>query len=101
MKPETVLKSEVSQKEKNKYRVLMHMSEIQKSGTDEPICRAGTETQTYGCVDMGWGGEWDGLGGWVFHVYIPLCKTDSQWGPAGPHMELSTGLCGDLQGWGG
>ena len=26
-----------------------------KSGTDEPMCRAGTETQTYGCTDLGVG----------------------------------------------
>ena len=55
MEPETVIKSEVSQKEKNKYHVLMHMYEIEKSGTDEPMCRAGTETQTYECMDLGVG----------------------------------------------
>ena len=27
-------------KEKNKYHILTHMYEIQKNGTDEPICRA-------------------------------------------------------------
>ena len=43
---ETVIQSEVSQKEKNKYRILMHICGIQKNGTDEPICRAGIEMQT-------------------------------------------------------
>ena len=33
-------KSEVSQKEKNKYRMLMHIHGILKSGTDEPSGRA-------------------------------------------------------------
>ena len=36
MNLEALLQSEVSQKEKNKYRILTHIYEIQKSGTDEP-----------------------------------------------------------------
>ena len=46
MDVESLIQSEVSQKEKNKYRILMHICGIQKNGTDEPICRAGIETQT-------------------------------------------------------
>ena len=42
---ETVIQSEVSQKEKNKYHILMHICGIQKSGTDEPVCRGEIETQ--------------------------------------------------------
>ena len=42
---ETVLQSEVSQKEKNKYHILMHICGIQKNGTDELICKAEIETQ--------------------------------------------------------
>ena len=42
---ETVIQSEVSQKEKNKYRILMHVCGTQKNGTDEPVCRAEVETQ--------------------------------------------------------
>ena len=42
---ETVIQSEVSQKEKNKYRILTHVCGIQKNGTDEPVCRAEIETQ--------------------------------------------------------
>ena len=41
-----VIQSEVSQKEKNKYCILMHMYGIYKDGTDEPICSAQIETQT-------------------------------------------------------
>ena len=41
---ESVIQSEVSQKEKNKYHILMHICGIQKNGTDEPICTAGIET---------------------------------------------------------
>ena len=47
MNLESVKQSEASQKEKNKYHILMHIYGIQKkkkNGTDEPICRAGTDT---------------------------------------------------------
>ena len=40
-----VTQSEVSQKEKNKYRTLTQVYGIWKNGTDEPICREGMETQ--------------------------------------------------------
>ena len=43
---ESVIQSEVSQKEKNKYRMLMHIYGILESGTDEPSGRAGIKTQT-------------------------------------------------------
>ena len=46
MKLETIIQSKVSQKEKNKYHILMHIYGIYKDGTDEPICRAAMETQT-------------------------------------------------------
>ena len=60
---EPVIQSEVSQKEKNKYRMLTHICGIQKNGTDEPIFRAGIERQTQR-MDMWtqWGkGGWDEL----------------------------------------
>ena len=43
---ESVIQSELSQKEKNKYRILTHICGIQKNGTDEPVCKAEIETQT-------------------------------------------------------
>ena len=42
---EYLIQSEVSQKEKNKYRTLMHVCGIQKNGTDELVFRAEIETQ--------------------------------------------------------
>ena len=42
---ETVIQSEVSQKEKNKYHILAHICGTYKNGTDELVCRAGIETQ--------------------------------------------------------
>ena len=45
MNLELIIQSEVSQKKKDKYYILMHVQEIQKDGTDEPICRAAMERQ--------------------------------------------------------
>ena len=41
---ESVIQSEVGQKEKNKYYILTHIYGILKNGVDELICRAGIET---------------------------------------------------------
>ena len=41
---ESVIQSEVSQKEENKYCMLTHIWNL-KNGTDEPVCRAQVETQ--------------------------------------------------------
>ena len=46
MELESIILSEVSQKEKNKCCIITHIYGIWKDDTDEPICRAGTETQT-------------------------------------------------------
>ena len=46
MNLEPIVQSEVSQREKDKYCILMHVYGIQKDGTDEPICRAAIEMQT-------------------------------------------------------
>ena len=42
---ETVIQGEVSQKEKNKYRILTHICGIHKSSTDEPVCKAEIENR--------------------------------------------------------
>ena len=42
---ETVIQTEVCQKEKNKYRMLTHICGIQKNSTDEPVCKAEIGTQ--------------------------------------------------------
>ena len=43
---ETIIQSEVSQKEKNKYHILTHICGIQKNGIDDSICKAEIEKQT-------------------------------------------------------
>ena len=42
---EPIIQHEVSQKDKNKYGILMHIHEIQKDGTDEIIHKAAMEIQ--------------------------------------------------------
>ena len=64
---ETVIKSEVSQKEKNKYHILTFICGIQKNGIDDLICKAEIETQTQ--RTNVWAprdevGGWDELGDW-------------------------------------
>ena len=43
---ESVTQNEVSQKEKKKRHVLMHIYGIEKNGTAEPTSKAGIEMQT-------------------------------------------------------
>ena len=43
---ESVIQSEISQKEKNKYRMLTHIMESKKNGSEEPRGRTGINTQT-------------------------------------------------------
>ena len=39
------IQSEVNQKEKHQYYILMHIYGIQKDGNDDPICKTAKETQ--------------------------------------------------------
>ena len=47
MKLEPIIQSEVSQKEKHQYCILMHIYGIQKDGNNDPICEKTKETQIY------------------------------------------------------
>ena len=42
---EPIIQSEVSQKRKDKYHILMHIYGIWENGTEEFICRAAMEKQ--------------------------------------------------------
>ena len=46
MNLEPIIQSEVSQKEKDKYHILMHIYGIQKNSTEELIYRVAMEKQT-------------------------------------------------------
>ena len=64
MELELVIQSEVSQTEKNKYHILMHIRGNEKNGSDESICRTGTEMQIQrmNMWTQGGRGQWDKLG---------------------------------------
>ena len=47
MKLEPIIQSEVSQKEKHQYSILMHIYGILKDGNDNPVCETAKETQMY------------------------------------------------------
>ena len=44
MKLEPIIQSEVSQKDKDQYSILMHIYGILKGGNDNPICKTEKET---------------------------------------------------------
>ena len=44
MKLDPILHSEVSQKEKHQYCILMHIYGIYKDGNDNPVCETAKET---------------------------------------------------------
>ena len=70
MDPEAVTQSEVKQKEKNKYCILMHICGIQKNDIDDHICKAEVETQTQ--RTNGKTPQWPQ--DWKRAVFIPIPK---------------------------
>ena len=44
LKLKPIIQSEVSQKEKHQYSILMHIYGIEKDGNDDPICETAKET---------------------------------------------------------
>ena len=64
---ETVIQSEISQKEKNKYHMISLICGIQKHGTNELIYKAEIETEVenkFTDTKVGGKGGWDELGDW-------------------------------------
>ena len=57
---ETVIQSEVSQKEKNNYRISTHICGIQKNGTDELFAR---QKQRHRCREQTYGHQGENQGG--------------------------------------
>ena len=64
MDQESITQSKVGPKQKNKYHILTYVCQIQESGTEAPLCGAGTEKQVWrrGVCVQGEAG-WDELGG--------------------------------------
>ena len=100
MNLEPIIQSEVSQKEKDKYCILMHIYGIQKDGTEEFICRAAMEKQTQR-TDLWTWGEGEMYGKSKMETYITICKIDSQWEFSVWLRELKPELGNYLEGWDG
>ena len=93
MNLEPIIQNAVSQKEKDKYHILMHIYGTQKDGTAEFICKAAMEKQTkqiQGHRERG--GEGEMYGESNTETYITVCKTDSQWEFTVWLRELKQGL---------
>ena len=75
---EPVLQSEVSQKEKNKYSILMYIYGIQKNCVDEPVCREGNTDVENGLVDKVEEGENWKKGESSINIYT-LCRKMDSW----------------------
>ena len=71
MKLEPIIQSEVSQKEKHQYGILMHIYGIQKDGNDDPIMRDSkrdTDVQNSILDSVG-----EGEGGMIWENGIERC----------------------------
>ena len=73
MNLEPIIQSEVSQKEKEKYHILMHIYGIQKNGTAEFVDRATVEKQTQR-TDLWTWGEGEMYGKSNMEIYITYVK---------------------------
>ena len=80
---ESVIQSEVSQKDKNKYCMLTHIcgiSKKKKNGSGEPRGKTGIKTHTWRMDLRTRGGgsvSWDEVREWHEHIYTTKCKIDS------------------------
>ena len=95
--------SEVSQKEKDKYHILMHIYGIQKNGTEYLQGNNGEtyREQTYGHGERGGKGEMCRKSN--METYITICKIDSHWEFAVWLRKTQTGPLYQPRGveWGG
>ena len=60
MKLEPIIQSEVSQKDKHQYSILVHIYGILKDGNANPICKTEKETQMYRTDFWAFVGEGEG-----------------------------------------
>ena len=103
MNLESVIQSEVSQKEKNKYRILTHICAIQKMVQMNLFVG---QQQRHRCREWTCGHGGEGEGGTNMEIRfdintIPCVKQTASQEPAVLHRELSSVLCDDLDGWDG
>ena len=92
MNPEPTIQSEVSQKEKDKYHTLMHISRrmVLRNLFTGQQWRNRHREQTYGHGERGGEGEMYGKSN--TETYSTICKIDSQWEFAVWLRKLKQGL---------
>ena len=71
MKLEPIIQSEVSQKEKHQYSILMHIYGIYKYGNNNPVYETAKDTQMYISLLDSVG---EGEGGMIWENGIEICK---------------------------
>ena len=100
MNLEYIIQSEVTQKENDKYCILMHIYGIQKNDCEEFIYRAAMEKQTQKIDLWTWaeGTRGEMYGKINMETYITICKIDSQGEFAVWLRKLKQELCINLEG---
>ena len=106
MKLEPIKQSEVSQKEKHQYSILMHIYGIFRKMVMIILYarqqkRHRCIEQSFGLCGRGWG--WDGLGEWHWNMYNIICETNRQTRFNAWYRMLGAGALGLPRGmvWGG
>ena len=78
MNTEPIIQSKTSQKDKNKYHILMHIYGIQKDGTDEYLQGSNGDVDIENrLMDMVGGGESGTEREQHGNIHITICKRDS------------------------
>ena len=93
MKLESIIQSEVSQKDKDQYSILTHIYGIQKDGDDNPICK--TEKETEICRRL-LDSVGEGEGGMFQQISIKTCilsRVKQITSPGGMHETKAQAWC--------
>ena len=91
MKLEPIIQSEVSQKEKEQYSMLMNIYGIQKDGNDNPVCETARDTDLQNSLLDSVG---EGEGGMIWKNGIETCKLSYVKWIASPGLMHDTGCLG-------
>ena len=80
MDPETAIRTEVSQKEKSNYCILMHICGIEEMAQMNLFAEQG---KRYRCIEQTYEhqagkGKMGRIGSWDWHTYITMYKTYNQ-----------------------
>ena len=101
---ETVIQSEVSQKEKKKSYINTYMWKVEKSYRWLYLQIRNKDTDIKKKVYGHQGGKegWDELGNWDWYIYTidTTYKIGNEWEPTVWYRKLYSAICGDINGRG-